>query len=87
MFKIGDTVAWTSSASGGTTSKSGTIVQVVPIGSRPGREWGLDAPGSPRDHISYVVAVKVGKTDKAKPRHYWPRVAALVPTKKEARHG
>lgn len=30
-----------------------------------------------RDHVSYLVAVKTGKTDAAKPTLYWPRVSAL----------
>jgi hypothetical protein len=31
--------------------------------------------------VSYVVRVKVGKTDAAAPKHYWPRTMAL--SKKE----
>lgn len=76
--KIGDQVAWYSSSAGSRTYKVGRVVAVVPEGTRPGAGFGLDAPGGPRDHESYVVAVKVGKTDRAKPKHYWPRASALV---------
>lgn len=35
--------------------------------------------GMSRDHESYLVAVKTGKTDSAKLTIYWPRVSALRP--------
>lgn len=37
----------------------------------------IDGGGLPRDHESYLVAVKTGKTDAAKQSLYWPRVKAL----------
>ena len=37
----------------------------------------IDGGGLARDHESYLVAVKTGKTDAAKLTLYWPRVSAL----------
>lgn len=77
VFKVGMTVEWRSSANGSTKHKVGEIVAVVPAKQRPAPKFRLDSSGLPRDHESYVIAVKCGKTDKAKPKLYWPRVAAL----------
>jgi hypothetical protein len=33
--------------------------------------------GPSRDHVSYLVSVKIGKTDEAKKGLYWPRVSQL----------
>ena len=77
-FNIGDTVTWWSSSNGSRTEKTGKVVAVIPLGVSP-NGWGLDAPGCWRDHESYIVEVKVGKTARAKPKNYWPRVSALNP--------
>ena len=37
----------------------------------------IDAGGLARDHESYLVEVKTGKTDAAKKTLYWPRVKGL----------
>lgn len=87
QFSVGQTVQWTSSASGSTKTKRGTVVAVVPADKRGlrvrdllGDELlgysinGLDCILY-RKHESYVVAV----TDKpgCMPRLYWPRTSAL----------
>ena len=83
-MKIGDHVKWRSQAAGSTTEKTGEIVVVVPPKKLPSDV--MDAAlkrltrrydGWPRDHESYIVKVKVGKTDKARPVLYWPRVSGL----------
>lgn len=68
IFKLGDRVAWTSSASGKTSRKEGEVVAVVPAGERPPPK-GLRDPGAPRDHESYVVVVGT--------KRYWPKVDKL----------
>lgn len=80
-FKIGDRVTWSSQAQGFAREKTGTVVEVVEKGNRPSRKFddlhkGIGC-GYGRDHDSYVVEVRTGKTDKAKPKHYWPRASAL----------
>lgn len=78
-FKLGDRVSWTSSSNGGTKTKVGRVVEVVPCMygiSTAHREFGLRQEALPRDHESYVVHVSAGP--KAKGKRYWPRVAALV---------
>jgi hypothetical protein len=80
QFKVNDRVTWWSSSGGSRTEKTGNVVEIIPADNRPdAKRWGLDSPGYGRDHESYIVAVKIGKTDKAKPKHYWPRVSALEP--------
>lgn len=37
----------------------------------------IDCAGLSRNHESYLVSVQDGKTDKAKPKIYWPRVSSL----------
>jgi len=74
MFKVGDTVEWSSQSGGYTEDKRGVVAAVVPVGGRPDRDkfWRLyrgTGPGYSRDHVSYVVLV--GK------RPYWPRVCHL----------
>ena len=59
--------------------KIGQVVQVVPAGEIPDRKIAPDlfrgsGIGHPREHESYVVRVKTGKTAF---KHYWPRVKAL----------
>jgi hypothetical protein len=79
QFKLGDRVEWESQSSGSTTKKVGTVVAINPPNciEHLMAKWGLKGAGYPRDHKSYIIAVKAGKTDKAKPKHYWPRVSAL----------
>jgi hypothetical protein len=78
-FKIGDRVAWESQSHGSMKTKVGTVVAINPPNGieHVKVKWGLIGSGYARDHQSYIVAVKAGKTDKAKPKHYWPRVSAL----------
>lgn len=70
----GSVVRWKSQAKGVWKTKTGEVVEVVPPGSSPGREFTSLHRGSgigfPRDHRSYVV--KVGR------KYYWPRTAALA---------
>lgn len=79
MFKVGDTVVWTSSANASQKEKRGTVEVVIPkngrLTSRQQKE--ADAYGQPRDHESYLVRVP-GKTPAAKGKLYWPRVSALA---------
>lgn len=80
-MKLGDKVQWTSSASGGTRTKCGEIVEVVHPGDRPSREFAdlhRQGCGYGRDYESYVVRVKQGKTERSKPRHYWPKAEKLL---------
>lgn len=85
-MQIGDKVTWRSQAAGSTTEKIGEIVVVVPAGKHPHEAMSVELKrqnlprrydGWPRDHESYIVAVKKGKTDKALPVLYWPRVSGL----------
>lgn len=74
MFKVGDTVEWTSQAQGSTTKKRGVVAEVVEKGKRPNRIrfvalYKSSGCGLGRDHESYVVMVG------NKP--YWPRANAL----------
>ncbi len=68
------------------TRKEGVIIAVLPPGANPyrtrntlpefaGRALMFD--GTPRDHESYLVAVRKGKTAKSTPVLYWPRVKNL----------
>lgn len=86
QMQIGDKVTWESQAAGSTTTKTGEIVVIVPAGKTPHeamttaqRRQKLPKryDGWPRDHESYIVKVKIGKTDKAMPVLYWPRVKGL----------
>ncbi|NDY89746.1 hypothetical protein [Ideonella livida] len=76
-FKVGDSVSWSSQAQGSTKQKFGEVVAVVPVRGAIPDGFQITGAGSPRDHESYIVAVKSGKTDKAKLKLYWPRVNAL----------
>jgi len=78
-FKIGDRVEWESQSHGSMKTKVGTVVAINPPNciEHLMAKWGLKGAGYARDHESYIVAVKAGKTDKAKPKYYWPRVSAL----------
>lgn len=87
MFKIGDKVTWSSQSGGSTTSKTGIVVAIVQLGIDPSRIQFLKGAGiatlsrrfdgGPRQEISYLVAVRPGKTDKSSPVVYWPRVQNL----------
>jgi hypothetical protein len=82
-LSLNSIVKWTSGAFGTQKTKTGVIAQIVPAGELPDREqfrslYTGAGVGSSRDQVSYVVAVKVGKTDKAKPYFYWPRANKLV---------
>lgn len=78
-FKLGDCVEWESQSAGSLVKKVGVVVAINPPGGveHVKVKWGLVGAGYARNHESYIIAVKVGKTDKAKPKHYWPRVSAL----------
>jgi len=79
-----DFVEWSSQAGGFDKKKIGEVAVVVPAGADPFAELraaGLPRKdcafdgGLPRNHESYIVAVR--RTPKSKPRYYWPRVANL----------
>lgn len=89
MFKIGDPVKWSSQAGGRIKQKTGEVVFVVPVGGSSWEldeekrykelmdTHKVHFDGvvlSARNHESYLVSVKDGKTDKAKKSLYWPRV-------------
>lgn len=85
-FKIGDKVEWASQASSYEKRKTGEIVKVVNPGINPRTLLGADEKysdlrlmfdGWTRDHESYLVAVRSGKTIKSKMVVYWPRVKNL----------
>jgi hypothetical protein len=72
-FKIGDRVKWQSASAGTWKTKAGEVVAVLPPGADPSRA-GLRNPGASRNHESYIVRVREGRSS----RIYWPRVAALT---------
>jgi len=92
-MNVGSNVKWSSQSGGSfPKEKQGEIVIVVPPcyqGNKRDlfRSKGLELEGfntaklttgllyRPRE--SYIVAVKSGKTDKANPLLYWPRVSDL----------
>ena len=76
-IKLGDKVTWFSGANGTYIEKEGVVVDVVRPGNRPDSKrfttftrW---TASSPRDHESYMVAVKTPRSQK----YYWPRVSGL----------
>lgn len=85
-MKVGTVVTWESQAGGYSKVKTGEIVAVVaalePLASAVNRIevekyigckfWHSMFLTPPRDEESYIVSVKVGKTEKAKKRLYWP---------------
>ncbi|MCP3965621.1 MAG: hypothetical protein GY718_04595 [Lentisphaerae bacterium] len=85
-FYRGDDVRWSSQAQGTWKKKTGQIIAVVPPRSQPEdtlyqknintAEYYSYEFGNPRDHESYIIAVN-GKTNRAKPRLYWPKVKGL----------
>lgn len=87
VFKLGQTVKWSSSAGGHVREKQGEVVAVFrpgiyPTAHRLERDYPDCSAGSTlgggygRDHESYLIKVP-GPTPKSKPRLYWPRVSAL----------
>jgi len=91
IFKRGDSVVWESQAGGYWQEKRGVVWAVVGPGEPPPSAppthiamYGMYGwAGNPRDHESYIVEVRVGKTARAKPRLYWPRAASLRPAEDE----
>jgi len=84
MFKVGDLVEWDSHASGYCVRRKGKIkyavaprAAVYPGAFMPEFTTMFDGDGMPRNHESYLVEVPGGKTPKAKPKLYWPRVSQL----------
>lgn len=86
QFNIGDQVEWESQANSSWTTKRGEIVAIVFAGHHPreildSNEFAkynraaLDGTTEPRNHMSYLVAVK--PSGSAKPKLYWPRVSKL----------
>ena len=78
-FGIGDTVRWSSQAGGVRKEKVGEVVAVVAAKLLPNREQFLSlykgaGIGISRDHESYVVRVRTGKTAT---KDYWPRANSL----------
>ncbi len=72
-FKIGDTVTWTSQAGGRFKTKTGRIVEIIPVQGRPPKNLAQGA--LPRGHESYVVDTQ--NVPGCAPRLYWPRVNLL----------
>lgn len=83
MFKIGDTVSWTSQAGGHRKKKIGKVIAVIQPNELPQYvipkiflqtapyKLMFDRPMSPRGKHSYLIAMKPGpKGGKAKV--YWP---------------
>ena len=87
MFQVGDRVMWESQAAGSLTVKTGKVAAIVPKDTAPNYFGFLKANGLlsharmfdgwPRNHESYLIEVPGGKTPKAKPKLYWPRVRQL----------
>ena len=87
MFQVGDQVTWCSQAGGFTATKTGSVVEVVPVGEHPKtpiKGMGMMA----RRNESYVVrvySVQRGPDHKGAPagqkdnRLYWPREQLLRP--------
>jgi hypothetical protein len=77
--KVGVVVHWTSQSQGSTTSKSGTVVAILPSGTKPDPsaypKLAKNCGGS-RDHESYIVEVMRG-AKKTIPTYYWPVVSSL----------
>lgn len=82
-MKLGSRVTWTSQSGGSATSKSGTIVEVLPAGSYISevlRRYELThrfqyGGGICRNHETYLVEVLA--KGKGRPVLYWPRVSQL----------
>lgn len=77
MFKLGDTVVWTSQAGGSHKTKTGVVVAVVPVGKTasecvPSGKALKDGRASPRKIESYLVQVGGRAMDL-----YWPVVSLL----------
>ena len=94
-FQLGQRVLWTSSANGTTKEKRGEIVAVIAPRQAPYQHeiYGgdfharykslVDSRSLTRKEESYLIAVP-GKTKRARPRLYWPRVSALKAVGEEA---
>jgi hypothetical protein len=82
-FKLGDTVTWTSQAQGSEKTKIGVVVEVVPENKKINtwlaryEKYLIQFGMGRRNHESYLVEVRDGKTDKARPKLYWPLVSKL----------
>jgi altronate dehydratase len=83
-FKVGDTVTWSSSSSGTTSTKKGQVVAIVQKGASPfnkitkkmQRECALAFKcDSVRNHQSYLIRVSRGEG--RKDFIYFPRVSLL----------
>ena len=92
-LNIGDEVVWKSQAGGHATKKTGKVVMVIRKGDGspisiaekkfPSHRRMFDSLTiPPGQNEAYLVEVRDGKTDKAKPKLYMPRTAWLVPQKK-----
>lgn len=92
MFKIGDAVTWTSQSSGFQKTKCGVVVAVAPSGADrlasapttyakehfPGHKLMFD--GLAWEPNGVLVEVRDGKTARAKPKLYMPRLSGLEKT-------
>jgi hypothetical protein len=88
-FKVGDLVYWESQAGASWTCKEGKVIKVLPPKYWIDRKVFMAThvvmyDGGLRNHESYLVEVPGGKTAKAKPKLYWPRVSALCHAQGEA---
>lgn len=89
-MQVGDTAEWESQGQGKTTIKRGTVLYLLPPKISPARmvmelgkthrvmfktsDWSY-LHG--RDHESYLISVKRGKTEKSLPGLYWPDTRRL----------
>jgi hypothetical protein len=77
-FKVGDVVAWTGRANGGSREHSGVVVGIVPPGMSAMKAWPdfakrlKDGGFSRREHTSYLIS------DKTSDRIWWPVVSGLT---------
>jgi len=91
-LKIGDSVTWTSQALGFEKTKNGVVVAVAPSGADrldssplayakehfPGHKLMFDGTAWEPDGV--LVEVRDGKTSRAKPKLYMPRLSKLEKT-------
>jgi hypothetical protein len=88
IFRVGDFVTWTSQSQGSTKTKTGKVVAnaLVANGIRPGDYADLHFPehrlmfdGWDWETNGVLVEVYDGKTTRAKPKLYMPKVKNLKP--------
>lgn len=75
---VGDRVTWESRDAGSWTTKTGSVVAVIPSGGGRSKlqRYGLSPFNSSRPHESYIVHVP-SKSGRGKGTHHWPVVSKL----------